>query len=73
MKDLSRPAMERLNKFNRLSGIPLLVTIDGEWGESMRYQDLPQFPRQMQMGAVSNDSLVYAVGYRSEKHTYELK
>lgn len=62
MRDKSRPAIERLNKLNRLAPIPLLVTIDGEWGVSMRYTDMQQFPRQMQLGALPNDSLVYAMG-----------
>ena len=72
MRDMTIPAMERLNRFNRLSKLPLLVTIDGEWGASMRYQDLPQFPRQMQMGALNNDSLIYEVGYAIGKECREL-
>ena len=45
-----------------MSRIPLLVSVDGEWGPSMRYSEFPFFPRQMQLGALTSDSLVYQMG-----------
>ncbi len=72
MKDKVRPAVERLNRLNRLSSTPLLISIDGEWGASMRYSELQQFPRQMQMGAMQNDSLAYQAGYAIGKECREL-
>lgn len=55
-------AMKRMNQLNKLAKIPMLVTIDAEWGASMRYKDIPAFPRFIQMGALSSDSLIYEVG-----------
>lgn len=63
MNDKMLPALQRLNELNRLAKIPLLVSIDGEWGASMRYKEIPSFPRQMQLGALSSDSLIYKMGY----------
>lgn len=63
MNDKMLPALRRLNELNRLAKIPLLVSIDGEWGASMRYKEIPPFPRQMQLGALSSDSLIYKMGY----------
>lgn len=66
------PMVERMNEFNRIAEIPLLVTIDGEWGASMRYPEVPSFPRQMQLGALSSDTLVYKMGYLIGRECREL-
>lgn len=44
------------------SRIPLFISLDGEWGLSMRLQGTTRFPRNMMLGAVTNDSLIYAYG-----------
>ena len=46
------------------SRLPLLITIDGEWGLGMRLRDCYSFPRQMMMGALTavDDTLIYRVG-----------
>ncbi|MDO5570928.1 MAG: glycoside hydrolase family 3 N-terminal domain-containing protein [Bacteroidales bacterium] len=44
------------------SRVPLLISLDGEWGLSMRLSDTPRFPRNMMLGAVSNDSLIMEYG-----------
>lgn len=62
MNDIMLPAIERTNELHRLAGVPLLVTIDGEWGASMRYKEIPAFPRQMQLGALASDTLVREMG-----------
>lgn len=56
--------LERTRRFQKLSDIPLLVTIDGEWGLGMRLTDCYSFPRQMLMGALSrsNDTLISLFG-----------
>jgi len=51
-----------INRLQSLSKIPLLVTIDGEWGVAMRFDSVVQFPRQMQLGALTDESLVYQMG-----------
>ena len=52
----------QMNEFQKLSRIPLVISIDGEWGASMRFDTLTQFPRNMQLGALSNKDMVYKVG-----------
>ncbi len=42
--------------------VPLLIAIDGEWGLGMRLEDTQSFPYQMTLGAVQDDSLLYAMG-----------
>lgn len=63
MNDRMHPGMKRTNDLHRKAAIPLLTSLDGEWGVSMRYKEIPPFPRHMQLGALSSDSLVYKAGY----------
>ena len=42
--------------------VPLLVTFDGEWGLSMRLENTTRFPRNMMLGAIQQDSLIYLYG-----------
>ena len=56
------PCMERINMLQGSSRIPMLISIDGEWGMSMRFPEFPYFPRQMQLGALDNERLVYKMG-----------
>ena len=62
MNDVLVPAMNRMNQLNKWAKIPLLITIDGEWGANMRWKEIPAFPRFMQMGALGNDNLVNEAG-----------
>ena len=50
--------------YQHQSDIPLMVTIDAEWGLGMRLTDCYSFPRQMLMGALSanNDTLIAQFG-----------
>ena len=72
MDDALNPAVDRVNQLHRMAEIPLLVTIDGEWGASMRYPELHAFPRQMQLGALTDESLVYEMGYAVGKECRDL-
>lgn len=51
------------NKYQSISKIPLLIAIDGEWGLGMRLDSTISYPRQMMLGAVQDDSLIYQMGY----------
>ena len=51
------------NHFQSLSEVPLLIAIDGEWGLGMRLDSTLSYPRQMMLGAIQNDSLIYQMGY----------
>lgn len=64
--------IERINRFQKMSKIPLLISVDGEWGASMRFDTLTQFPRNMQLGALSSPDLVYQVGRAMAKQFVRL-
>lgn len=50
------------NYCQSLARVPLLITLDGEWGLAMRLNDTPRFPMNMMLGAIQNDSLIYEYG-----------
>lgn len=51
------------NYYQSISDLPLLIAIDGEWGLGMRLDSTISYPRQMMLGAIQNDSLIYQMGY----------
>jgi len=51
------------NRYQKLSKIPLLIAIDGEWGLAMRLDSCISYPRQMSLGAIQDDALIYQMGY----------
>ncbi|WP_257666530.1 glycoside hydrolase family 3 protein [Parapedobacter tibetensis] len=52
-----------INRYQRLSKVPLLVAFDGEWGLGMRLPDSTiSFPYQMTLGAIQNETLIYQMG-----------
>lgn len=50
------------NYVQSLAKVPVLMTFDGEWGLSMRVDDTPRFPRNMGLGAVRDERLLYQYG-----------
>ncbi len=50
------------NHYQSLAKVPLLIGIDGEWGLGMRLDSIADFPKQMTLGAIQDDSLVYKMG-----------
>ena len=50
------------NRFQNASRIPLMIGFDGEWGLSMRLQNTILYPRQLLLGAIQNDLLIYEMG-----------
>jgi beta-glucosidase-like glycosyl hydrolase/CubicO group peptidase (beta-lactamase class C family) len=50
------------NKLQRVSTIPLLMTVDFEWGAGMRIQEATSFPRAMALGATRDTVLAYEMG-----------
>ena len=54
---------ELTNQYQSISRIPLLVAIDAEWGLGMRFkEDAISFPRQLSLGAIKNNALLYEMG-----------
>ena len=58
------PEARLTKRLQDVSNVPLFVAIDGEWGPAMRLDSCVAFPRQMTLGALSeeNDSLIYQMG-----------
>jgi beta-N-acetylhexosaminidase len=50
------------NYYQWCAKVPLLISIDGEWGLAMRLDSTVQYPRQMTLGAIQDDSLIYQMG-----------
>lgn len=50
------------NKYQRMAQVPLLVSMDAEWGLGMRLDSVKSFPRQMMLGATRDSSLLYKMG-----------
>lgn len=73
MDDGLKENLQLINGLQRHARIPMLVTIDGEWGASMRYREYAQFPRQMQLGAMSDSRYIYEVGRAIGEELSELK
>lgn len=51
-----------INYAQEQAKVPLLVTLDGEWGLNMRVTDAPQFPYNMTLGAITDTKLLYDYG-----------
>lgn len=51
-----------VNSFNATARVPLLYSIDGEWGLSMRLSNTTRFPKQLTLGALQNEELIFQMG-----------
>lgn len=48
--------------YQSISKTPLLMAIDGEWGPSMRLDNTIVYPRQMMLGAIDDNDILYQMG-----------
>ncbi len=55
------------NYAQSITKVPLLITLDGEWGLSMRFSDATEYPRNMILGAISDDKLLYEYGLETAR------
>jgi beta-glucosidase-like glycosyl hydrolase/CubicO group peptidase (beta-lactamase class C family) len=53
---------EVTNLAQSLAAVPLMITIDGEWGLGMRLKEVPNFQRNLILGAIDDDMLLYEYG-----------
>ena len=53
-----------LNSFQKASKIPLLVSMDAEWGVAMRLDSVRPFPWPMTLGAIKDSTLLRKIGKR---------
>ena len=73
MDDALVPTMQLLNELQGMARIPMMVSIDGEWGASMRFYEFAAFPRAMQLGALDDEMLVEAAGRAIGEELRDLK
>lgn len=59
-----RRQAELTNEYQRISQVPLLIAMDAEWGLGMRLDgpEVVDFPRQIALGAIEDDHLIYLMG-----------
>lgn len=50
------------NKYQAQAKVPLFIAMDAEWGLSMRLDSTIAYPKQMTLGAISNDEQIYLMG-----------
>ncbi len=60
--------VELVNHYQSLSKIPLLISIDAEWGLAMRIEEMPQLPYAMTLGAIQDNQIIYEVGKKIGEH-----
>ena len=73
MDDGLAPCMQAVNDLQAQARIPLLVSIDGEWGASMRFYEYAFFPRAMQLGALDDEALLEQTGRAIGEELREIK
>lgn len=54
--------VQMTNHFQKKSKIPLMIGIDGEWGLAMRLDSTIKYPKQMTLGAIEDNDLIYQMG-----------
>ena len=53
---------QMINQFQQISKVPLMISLDGEWGLKMRLDSTVRFPYQMALGGLTGESLIYEMG-----------
>ena len=63
---------EVTNRMQKASKLPLFVSLDGEWGLSMRLSGTTRFPKNMMLGAIEDDELIRKYGEEVARQCREL-
>jgi beta-N-acetylhexosaminidase len=50
------------NRYQNVSKIPLLISVDGEWGLGMRLSNVISYPKAITLGAIQDNSLIKKMG-----------
>ncbi|MBQ4344822.1 MAG: serine hydrolase [Muribaculaceae bacterium] len=51
-----------INHAQSITNVPLMITLDGEWGLAMRMKETPRYPYNMGLGAIKDETLLYNYG-----------
>ncbi len=68
MQGTPEKEIELTNRYQAKAKTPLMIAIDGEWGLPMRLKNTFKFPKQMTLGAIQHDSLIYDMGKEMALH-----
>lgn len=60
------------NEAQGMAEVPLLITFDGEWGLAMRLKGTLSFPRNIVLGCITHDSLLYEYGREVARQCREI-
>lgn len=55
------------NHYQSIAKTPLFMAIDGEWGLNMRLDSTIAYPKQMTLGAIQDNHLIYEMGVNIAK------
>ena len=53
-----------LNEFQSISKVPLMISMDAEWGVAMRLDSVLAFPWSMTLGAIKDNTVIRRIGQR---------
>ena len=56
-----------INYARSVARVPLMITLDGEWGPSMNVKDATRFPHTMGLGAIRDPKLLYEYGLETAR------
>ena len=54
------------------SKVPLFISLDGEWGLSMRLEGTTRFPKNIMLGAIKDEALLYEYGREVARQCKEM-
>ncbi len=60
------------NLYQSNAKVPLMIGMDAEWGLGMRLDSTISFPKQMTLGAIQNNELIYDMGEMVAQHCKRL-
>lgn len=63
---------ELINKAQEEASVPLMITLDGEWGLAMRVAGTPKFPSNVALGASRDASLMVEYGREMARQCREM-
>ena len=73
MQDDAEKQVKLTNQFQKMSKVPLLISIDAEWGVNMRLKNTSKFPWAMTVGATpNNEKLAFKMGKKIAEHCKRL-
>jgi len=61
------------NKAQAASKVPLMVTLDGEWGLYMRLKDALRYPKKMTLSTLADENLIYNLGAEIGRQCNEMR